>query len=336
MSTSPWPWQPSRFREIMFTDLFMGETDLDIRGLRDDTEDAPVVRRVPVNAFTDEGELRAMVMARRNEAEFLLDYDNMRFRCSRIDNISGIWFNLRRCMSPVPQFADLDLGNITFLNHLRSLGASECSGLLLVSGAMGHGKTTTACSLLQEWLTLYGNVAVTIEDPVEMVMEGRYGEAGRCFQTQAPEGRFGEAMRLTARRSPRYILLGEIRSPEEASQAIRAAVNGQLVLSTIHSGDVIGTIQSILKLVSGTEDVGMAREILADGLLGIVHQQLRRTRTEAGWSLRPHVSSLFFPRGPGGSRHMIRTDKLLQLSTPVAAQAIRMKKGLPPVDPAED
>src|SRR3546814_7354761 len=97
----------------------------------------------------------------------------------------------------------------------------------------------------------YGDVAIAIEDPPELPLDGKHGRFGRCFQIAVENGDFGRALSSTMRYNPRYILLGEIRSPVEASQALRAAINGHIVLTTLHAGSITTALQSMLKLVAG-------------------------------------------------------------------------------------
>jgi Tfp pilus assembly pilus retraction ATPase PilT len=326
-----WIWEACTVKQFAFTDLFLSADSAEIRGIPREAEGAPVLRAVPQGALVDLDVLRSKVMTRSEESEFLLDYEGMRFRCTRIDDVDATWFNLRRSRSPLPRLYELGIGSDALLNALVELGAPGRAGLFLVSGAMGHGKTTTACSLLQEWLIQHGDVAVTIEDPPEMVMNRRYGHGGRCYQTQAPGGDFGLGMRLTVRRSPRYILLGEIRGPVEASQAIRAAVTGQVVVSTVHANDPISAIRAVLKLVSGHEDMEMAQEVLADGLLAVMHQELRRRVVDGMLSLHPETTPLVVGSSAAGSRSLIRSGKLTQLSTEIAAQKARLAAGRPPL-----
>ena len=318
-------------RDLDFTDLFLEPSGADIRGIRGDAEGSPILRAVPDWAFKDMADLRAAVAARGTLPEFPLDHDGIRFRCTRIDDVDEVWHNLRRSRSPVPRLEELRLGPSALTDHLVRMGSPGQAGLVVVCGSMGHGKTTTSCSLIQEWLLRHGDVAVTVEDPPEMVMNGRHGSSGRCYQTQAPGGDFGLAMRLTVRRSPRYILLGETRGPSEASQAIRAAVNGQIVVTTVHAADPVGGIQAMLKLVSGHEDMELSQQILADGLLGVIHQELVRAVEGGEVSLRSKVSSLFLGRGPTAARSLIRSNKLAQLSTEIAAQEARLARGRAPV-----
>src|SRR3546814_3251127 len=111
----------------------------------------------------DLDELHRRVCARgQREREFFLDFDEVRYRVSKIESINGNWYALRRAKSPIPRFGTLGL-HARVVQYLGLLGRKH--GLILFAGATGQGKTTTACSLLQEFLIHYGDVAIAIEDP---------------------------------------------------------------------------------------------------------------------------------------------------------------------------
>jgi len=242
--------------------------------------------------------------------------------------VEGTWYTLRRLMWPIPRLATLNGIPPTVKHYLGYLGRSR-NGLLLIAGATGEGKTTTACSLLQEYLIKYGNVAVTVEDPPELPLSGPHGRGGHCFQTQVRNKDFAAAMEATMRRSPRYILLGEVRGAREASEAIRAAANGHLVITTIHAGDVTQAINALLKFIAVSESIDLARLILAEGLLGVMHQKMVKLPGKKNRLLR--IQSLF-PGGDTGIRSLIRNGRTEQLGTAIAAQASKILQGKLPVE----
>jgi len=270
-ASEPEAWDGSagepKLKDLDFNDLFFSELgEAFIRGLDDldgsDTRTPPLVG-VPGEVLPDLYRLHRSVCERgQREREFFMDYDGMRFRVNHIDDVEGTWYTLRRLMWPIPRLATLNGIPPTVKHYLGYLGRSR-NGLLLIAGATGEGKTTTACSLLQEYLIKYGNVAVTVEDPPELPLSGPHGRGGHCFQTQVRNKDFAAAMEATMRRSPRYILLGEVRGAREASEAIRAAANGHLVITTIHAGDVTQAINALLKFIAVSESIDLARLILA-------------------------------------------------------------------------
>lgn len=318
----------SRLRDLDFTDLFFSERgEAFIRGLEEG--DGPLTG-VPETVVDDLDELHRRVCdIGQSKIEFSLDYDEVRFRVARIEDVDGIWYTLRRLKSPIPRLGELGGIPARIVEYLGHLGKPGRHGLILIAGATGNGKTTTASSLLQEYLLWYGDVAVTIEDPIELPLNGPHGRFGHCFQTQVDDGDFGTAMKRTMRRSPRYIFLGEVRSPVEASQALRAAINGHLVITTIHAGNVVEAINAMLKFVAGNEPMQLAQTILADGLIGVVHQQLVRHKVKGkGRMLKLEY---LFPAEDKGIRSMIRSGKTEQLSTSIDIQANRVAQGKSPV-----
>ncbi len=137
-------------------------------------------------------------------------------------------------------------------------------GLILVTGPTGSGKTTTLYSALRALAGPDVNVT-TIEDPIEMVWE-----AFNQVQVQPKlDLGFAATLRHILRQDPDIIMVGEIRDPETAENAIQAALTGHLVLSTLHTNDAVGA-------VSRMRDLGVPSFLLAGSLLGVMAQRLVR------------------------------------------------------------
>ena len=142
---------------------------------------------------------------------------------------------------------------------------SEPNGIILVTGATGSGKSTTVYSLLQRLNTEDTNL-ITVEDPVEMEIEGM-----NQVQVNSEIGlTFAAVLRSILRQDPNIILIGEIRDSETAQIAVRASITGHLVLSTIHTNDSLSTIERLL-------DMDVERYLLSSALTGIISQKLVRT-----------------------------------------------------------
>ncbi len=154
-------------------------------------------------------------------------------------------------------------------------------GMVIFTGPTGSGKTSTLYTSLQTIATEYVNV-VTVEDPVEYVLP-------RITQTQVhePAGMtFAAGLRAILRQDPDIIMLGEIRDHETAETAVRAALTGHLVLTTLHTNDAISAIPRL-------KDIGPDPGLISDALLGIVAQRLvRRVCSDCAEPYTPTESDL--------------------------------------------
>ena len=138
------------------------------------------------------------------------------------------------------------------------------NGIILVTGATGSGKSTTVYSFLQRLNQKDVNL-ITVEDPVEMEMEGM-----NQVQVNSEIGLdFAAVLRSILRQDPDVIMIGEIRDNETAQIAVRASITGHLVLSTLHTNNSLSTIERLI-------DMDVERYLLASALMGIISQKLAR------------------------------------------------------------
>ncbi len=257
---------------------------------------------------------------------YLLNYKGRNYRVERTIALEGVNYCARKMPTTVPNLKDLGLPYRVY-EHLISLAG--CSGLILLAGATGSGKSTTIAALLKEYLQKKGGYAFTIEDPIEMPLDGVYvtpeAELGLCKQTTPPDGKWEEGIKSALRSKPRYIYLGEIRSPDVASEALRAATSGHLVLSTIHANNVSDAVNALVKYAasSGISEE-MAYELVANGFLGCIHQILE------GAPKRAKVTYLFANPDVNAAcqvRGMLRSGKL-NMGTILEQQRVKIEKGL--------
>lgn len=137
-------------------------------------------------------------------------------------------------------------------------------GMILVTGPTGSGKTTTLYSALNYLNSIEKNI-MTIEDPVEYEFP-----VIRQSQVNFKAGfDFSAGMRAILRQDPDIILIGEIRDRETADMAVRAALTGHLVLSTLHTNDSVSAIPRLIEM-------GVERFLLASSLIGVIAQRLVR------------------------------------------------------------
>ena len=141
----------------------------------------------------------------------------------------------------------------------------QSSGIVLVTGPTGSGKTTTLYSTLKQLATPEVNVC-TVEDPIEMV-EPSFNQ----MQVQSNiDLDFSAGLRALMRQDPDIIMVGEIRDLETANMAIQAALTGHLVISTLHTNDAPAAVTRLL-------DLGVAPYLVASTVLGVMAQRLVRT-----------------------------------------------------------
>ena len=141
------------------------------------------------------------------------------------------------------------------------------TGAIFLTGPSGSGKTTTIYACLRYLVRAEagGRHIVTIEDPVEQVIEG-------VSQSQARPGTefdFARGLRSLLRQDPEVIMIGEVRDRETAATAVEAALTGHLVISTLHAGSACGVVGRLLEM-------GIEPYLLTSGLQGILNQRLVR------------------------------------------------------------
>lgn len=164
--------------------------------------------------------------------------------------------------SQIPQISELGF-NSSLIGDVKKLLRSS-HGIILVTGPTGSGKTTSLHSFLREVEEPHKNL-LTVEDPVEYKSES-------ISQIQVNEKvglTFASALRSILRQDPDVIMIGEIRDEETASIAVRAALTGHLVFSTLHTNSAAATISRLA-------DMGIEPFLISSSLLGILAQRLVR------------------------------------------------------------
>lgn len=187
------------------------------------------------------------------------DFD---FRVSSLPTVFGEKFVIRVLDKTSFHFTRADLGFTESENLLLDKMLARPHGIILLTGPTGCGKSTTLYSFLKEVSCPEVNV-ITVEDPVEYIMAG-------INQTQVnakANMTFAAALRSILRQDPDVIMIGEMRDEETAEIAVRAAITGHLVFSTLHTNDATGAITRL-------EDMGVADYLVADALVGVIAQRL--------------------------------------------------------------
>lgn len=193
--------------------------------------------------------------------------DGNRFRVNLFRTLFKRGAVLRPIKTLIPALETLGVPS-----ELLTSWVSKPSGLVLVTGPTGGGKSTTLAACL-EWLNQhYHRHIVTIEDPIEYLFT-----PARCLFTQrevdSDTASFAEGLRRSLRQSPDVILLGEIRDSASAVTALQASETGHLVLATLHSSNVLDSLERLSRLFEVGAREGVL-QLLSQQLVGILCQKL--------------------------------------------------------------
>lgn len=248
--------------------------------------------------------------------DFRLEYSCVLFRGHTQGTVAGVMHILRRLSRDLPNIKNLGLPNeVTKLLTLPRFG--ENGGLILICGGAGHGKSTTASAIVAERVTNSGNFCLCVEDPPEFMLHGDYvatnGRSGKIIQVPAQGGSFAEDLRDALRCYPSNIrgsmlLIGEIRDSNTAAQALCAAVNGQLVISTIHASDPIAALERILSMSRGSLGSEEATGLLAHSLRAVVDQRIVNGNLAASCLISIDSRSSVAAGISGGNLRRLSTD----------------------------
>jgi len=210
-----------------------------------------------------------------NDLDFAYGLEGVaRFRCNYFAQHLGMGAVFRIIPETIQSITELKLPKaIEKFAHLQS-------GLVLITGPTGSGKSTTLAAIIDLINSTYDKHILTIEDPIEFVHRNK-----RCLVTQREVGMdtlsFGNALRAAGREDADVILVGEMRDLETISLAITLAEMGQLVFGTLHTNSAYKTVDRIVDVFPPDQQT-QVRLQLADSLRGIVSQQLMRTRDGKG------------------------------------------------------
>lgn len=205
-------------------------------------------------------------LEKKGDVDFAYSPPHGRFRASVVHQRLGIDMAFRIINTRIRSIAELELPDV-----VRTLIRYH-NGLVLVTGPVGCGKSTTLAALVDEINRERQDHIITLEDPIEYVIE----PAG-CQVNQREVGThtesFAAALRGALREDPDVIMVGEMRDLETISLAITAAETGHLVLGTLHTGNSARTLDRVLD-VFPADQRDQIRVMVSESLRGIVSQQL--------------------------------------------------------------
>lgn len=196
----------------------------------------------------------------------------LRYNVFRFADRYGIIFRIIN--TQIPTIAELNLSSSLYdiCDYKR--------GLILVTGATGSGKTTTLASMINHINENKQTHIVTIEDPIEYL---HFQKKSRISQREIGKDTddFKTALRSALRQDPDIILIGELRDQETISTALKAAETGHLVIGTVHTTNVISTINRIISMFP-SEEQNEVRKRVSESLKAVVCQRMLKARNDKG------------------------------------------------------
>ena len=202
----------------------------------------------------------------RGDADFAYANKFGRYRTSVVRQRLGVDLVFRVINTKVRTMEELGLPE-----HLKLLTRYQ-NGLILVTGSVGSGKSTTLAALVEQVNKERREHIITLEDPIEYVLEPK-----GCHITQREvhthTRSFAAALRGALREDPDVIMVGEMRDLETISLAITAAETGHLVLGTLHTGNASRTLDRLLD-VFPPDQQEQVRTMVSESMRGVISQQL--------------------------------------------------------------
>jgi twitching motility protein PilT len=230
--------------------------------------DAPRLTAAQTGALANGflSDLHKEQLEQRGDADFAYATSFGRFRTSVVRQRLGTDLVFRIINTNVRTMDELGLPQ-----HLKLLTRYQ-NGLILVTGSVGSGKSTTLAALVEQVNIERRDHIITLEDPIEYVFEAK-----GCHITQREVHThtmsFGAALRGALREDPDVIMVGEMRDLETISLAITASETGHLVLGTLHTGNASRTLDRLLD-VFPVDQQEQIRVMVSESLRGIISQQL--------------------------------------------------------------
>ena len=235
------------------------------------------------------------------DVDFAIQYDGQRFRASGYKMMHGFALVLRVIVTDVPHIDALGLPPAVHQVLTRK------SGLVLVTGQTGSGKSTSLAAMIDKINRERAENIITVEDPIEFVHESK-----KSIITQREVGRdtktFASALKGALRQDPDIILMGELRDYETVSMARTAAETGHLVFGTLHTNGAPETINRIID-VFPAEEQAQARSQLSQSLRLVMTQQLLKRR--GGGRVGAFEVMVCIP----SVANLIREAKIVQIQT---------------------
>ena len=264
-------------------------------------EDMPVSQEDLENLLRSElGDDEFKRFSDKGDLDFAFVSRGVRFRASAMHTLPGLALVLRVIVAEIPHIDQLGLPAA-----VHSV-LEQTSGLVLVTGATGSGKSTSLAAMIDKINRTRSEHIITIEDPIEFVHKPI-----RSVISQREVGKdtesFTSALKGALRQDPDVILMGEMRDYETVSLGMTAAETGHLVFATLHTNGAPETINRIID-VFPAEEQAKARSQLSQSLRLVMTQQLLKRKTGG------RVGCFEIMVNTPAVANLIREDKIVQIA----------------------
>jgi twitching motility protein PilT len=240
------------------------------------------------------------ILAERGDVDFAFGFDHLaRVRGSAYAQRGSTTLALRMIPSRIPPMEELGLPEA--IQHM----VDAPSGLILVTGPTGSGKSTTMASMVDHVARTRFSHILTIEDPIEYVFRHGHGAVNQREVGKDTES-FARGLRSALREDPDVLMVGEMRDLESVDTVLTLAETGHLVIATLHTNDTTQAVDRLVGVFPG-EQQNQARLQLSASLVGVVYQRLL-PRKEGGL-----VAAYEVLKGTIAVRNLIRENNTRQL-----------------------
>ena len=264
--------------------------------------DQPVLRPVDTEAIADVllDEDDRMTFVKRGDVDFAFGFNHVaRVRGSAFAQRGSTTLALRMIPSNIPSMDELGLPEA--VQHM----VEAPSGLILVTGPTGSGKSTTMASMIDHISATRFSHILTIEDPIEYVHRHGQGAVNQREVGKDTES-FARGLRSALREDPDVLMVGEMRDLESIETVLTLAETGHLVIATLHTNDTTQAVDRLVGVFPGDQQ-NQARLQLSASLVGVIYQRLL-PRKEGGL-----VGAFEILRGTIAVRNLIRESNTRQL-----------------------
>lgn len=289
--------------ELIFSDLFVGPDAAN--SWFKPTPDSLETHEIPESCIAEIINLRNKLEQHTGSLNFRISWQSKEELRLRVEKQTAadslVIFVCRRFNLPPGPLNNLGMPAAV----AEKLLSSELrDGLVVFIGRAGSGKTTTASSFVSDRLEKFGGVCWTIENPIELPLQGRRGR-GICYQTEiTSDDEIGPAITRLYRSSPNIIFIGEIKDSKAVREAIAVGTSGHLAVVTFHANDLITGLSRLARM-AGDDGASIG---LADALKVAIH--LRLDNAIPGRPLPGTALTVENPKGTGTPARVLSVEPL--------------------------